>query len=452
MFNFKFSKNLYIILTLVLAGFVFFIFASAQEECSTKEECEALLEQLEQQIIKYEKDITKTEQEKKTLQNRIYSLRRQIEKLDLQISEGNIRIKDLSLQISDLEKSIQESKQKIKKNNRRLVEILRILYKESQKSTLEILLSSAKLSDFFENIMALERLHLENKNLLASTKNLKQYLTGQKESLEENKESVQRLVKLQILQKQEKAEAKQNQEYLLGLTETQYQQQLKAKQEIEKRAAEIRARIFELIGVPKAPTFGQAVEIAKSVQALTGIRPAFLLAVLHQESNIGKNVGQCNLVDTKTGRSASIRTGQIFNNGIHPTRDLPPFLQITNELGRDPLKTPISCPIPSVGGYGGAMGPAQFIPSTWMIYKDRIAQLKNATPDPWNIKDAFLAAAVYLRDAGAARSTYKSEWCAAIAYFSGSCSSINQRRYRFYADSVMAIAEQFEKDIAVISR
>ncbi|GAH47901.1 unnamed protein product, partial [marine sediment metagenome] len=57
-------------------------------------------------------------------------------------------------------------------------------------------------------------------------------------------------------------------------------------------AAEIRARIFELIGVPKAPTFGEALDIAKYVEGITGARPAFLLAILQQESAIGKNVGQ----------------------------------------------------------------------------------------------------------------------------------------------------------------
>ena len=96
------------------------------------------------------------------------------------------------------------------------------------------------------------------------------------------------------------------------------------------------------------------------------------------------------------------------------------------------------------------MGPAQFIPSTWVIFKDRIATIKGTTPDPWDIKDAFLASAVYLGELGATNQTYEREWCAALSYFSGNCSLRNQVRYEFYGDSVMAIAARYEQDIKTL--
>ena len=139
--------------------------------------------------------------------------------------------------------------------------------------------------------------------------------------------------------------------------------------------------------------------------------------------------------------------GQAISRVMKPSRDVQPFFQITQQLGRDPYNTPVSCPIPSVGGYGGAMGPAQFIPSTWLQYQGKIEQLKGGSVDPWNIRDAFLAAAVYLAQAKATRQTHDYEWCAAVTYFSGSCSSRNQIRYEFYGDNVMAIAARYEEDI-----
>jgi membrane-bound lytic murein transglycosylase B len=99
-------------------------------------------------------------------------------------------------------------------------------------------------------------------------------------------------------------------------------------------------------------------------------------------------------------------------------------------------------------GWGGAMGPAQFIPSTWMLYKERLKSLLGKTPDPWNIKDAFLAAALYLTDYGAAKRSYSAEWKAAMIYFSGSTNP----KYRFYGDSVMKIASQYEKDIEELEK
>ena len=135
---------------------------------------------------------------------------------------------------------------------------------------------------------------------------------------------------------------------------------------------------------------------------------------------------------------------------MKPTRDVQPFLKITRELGRDPFNTAVSCPIPSIGGYGGAMGPAQFIPSTWIAYKDKIAKLKGGPGDPWNIRDAFLASGVYLADLKATRQTFEYEWCAAVSYFSGNCSTRNQIRYEFYGDNVMAITKRYEQDIRAL--
>ena len=123
--------------------------------------------------------------------------------------------------------------------------------------------------------------------------------------------------------------------------------------------------------------------------------------------------------------------------------DVNDFITITTELGRDPFQTPVSCPIPSIGGYGGAMGPAQFIPTTWMGYRDRLRVIKGSPGDPWNIYDAFLAAGLYLGDFGAVSQTYNGEWRAAMIYFSGSTNI----RYRFYGDSVMGLATRYQKDI-----
>lgn len=403
------------------------------------------LKKLEEQIVKYETDITKTQQEKKTLQNQIYILKTKIEKLNLQIQESNVMIKDVGLQIKDTESSIEKTSLKISSSREKLVNILQSIYEEDQKSLLEILLSEAELSGFFENLMALETLNLKNQELLEDIKNLKSYLETQKQSLDEEKADVERLLKIQLLQKGESEKTKKDQEYFLRLTETQYQKYLKEKEETEKKAAEIRARIFELIGVPEAPTFGEALEIAKYVERITGVRPALLLAVMTQESNIGKNVGQCYLKNPATGDGVT-SDGKPVSKVMKPSRDVEPFLQITKELGRDPYNTPVSCPIPSVGGYGGAMGPAQFIPSTWMKYREGVKKITGKAADPWDIKDAFLAAALYLADYGATKQTSDAEWKAAMIYFSGSTNT----KYRFYGDSVIKIASQYEEDIKVI--
>jgi len=411
-----------------------------------RQQLEEELKKIESELLKIEGDITKTEAEKKTLNNQISLLKSQISKLNLQIQQGNVMIKDLTLQVTDTENSIIQTSLKIEDSGQKLANILRTINEEEQKSLIEILLSEKNLSGFFDNLVALETLNLKNRELLEDIKNLKSSLEGQKQSLDEEKTDLEKVVTIQTLQRKESESVKKDQEYFLKLTETEYQKYLKEKEETQKRAAEIRARIFELIGIPEAPTFGEAYELAKEVERITGVRPAFLLAVLTQESNIGKNVGQCYLRDPKTGDGVMVYNGKPVSKVMKPSRDVEPFLQITNELGRDPYNTPVSCPIPSVGGYGGAMGPAQFIPSTWMIYRDKVKQITGQTPNPWDIKDSFLAAALYLADYGAAKTTYDAEWKAAMIYFSGTTNT----KYRFYGDSVMKIASQYKEDIKEI--
>lgn len=408
---------------------------------SLLKKCQLYYEEKSREI---EGDITRTQEEKNTLQNKIYILKNKIKSLDYQIYQGNIMIKDLDAQIKDTQLSINETNLKIEEVKRNLSNILQFQYEEDQKSFISILLAEETLTGLFDELMALETMSLKTQDLLKDIKDLKFNLEGQKKSMDEEKGDLENVVKIQILQKQESAKTKEQQEYFLKLTEEEYQKQLKKKQETERKVAEIRARIFELIGIPEAPTFGEALELANYVESITGVRPALLLAVLKQESNIGKNVGQCYLKNPSTGEGVVAYNGKKIARVMKPTRDIQPFLSITKELGRDPYNTLVSCPMSY--GWGGAMGPSQFIPSTWIIYRERVKQITAKPADPWNIKDAFLAAGLYLSDYGAAQQTYNAEWKAAMIYFSGSTNP----RYSFYGNSVMAIAKDLQKDIDTI--
>ena len=441
------KKALKVALLFVLySAFLLPNFLLALTPSEEREALEEELRQLENQIAQYEKDIAATEQEKKTLENKISILKNTIKKLDLQIYQSNVVIEDLSLQIQDTEVSIDKTTLKIGEGKERLSAILREIYEEDQRSLIEILLSEG-ISDFFDNLVALEALNVKNQELLSNIKSLKSYLEEQKQSLDEEKSDLENQVVIQTLQRQENAQVKAEQDYLLQLTEAEYQKYLQEKSDVEKIAQDIRSRIFDLIGVPEAPTFGEAYEIAKFVSSQTGVRPALLLAVLTQESNIGKNVGQCFLTNTQTGDGVRATTGAKETKVMSPARDIPPFLTITQELNRDPSNTPVSCPLKnSYGtpvGWGGAMGPSQFIPSTWVLYKDKLRDLTGHLPDPWNIKDAFLATGIYLKDLGA----LTNEFTAVMRYFSGYSWS---KWEEFYGRSVLAIAVQYEQDIKEI--
>jgi len=201
-----------------------------------------------------------------------------------------------------------------------------------------------------------------------------------------------------------------------------------------------------------AISFGDAVEFSTRAYKETGIRPAFLLGILSEETNLGANLGSGN-----------------WKVDSHPTRDKPIFKIITDTLGLDPDKMPVSKK--PWYGYGGAMGPAQFIPSTWVFYggyaesskgagdwtyyksKDKVRKLtgKNSPSNPWDPEDAIMAAAVLLRDNGGAKGGYNAEWLAAQRYFAGWKNAENPS-YAFYGNEVMELTAKYQKQIDILSR
>lgn len=410
------------------------VFAQAEE----KETLEAELEELLKQIAQYEANIDKTAKEKRTLRNRISVLRNRIGKLDAQVRQGNIEIRNLDIQIQNTELSIKETSLNIGKSREKLAAILRAINRENQYSFTEVFLVGDTLSDFFNNLTALEALNIENKRILGQIESLKFFLGGQKELAQGEKKVIGNIVAVQLLQREEGVKMRREQERLHRMTEAEYQRYLREKAEVVKRAAEIRARIIQLVGIPDAAqlSFGQLLDIAKIVYGQTGIRPAFLLAIITQESRLGRNVGQCYLSERgiKTGYGVCRRTERKAIRTMRPDRDVQPFLRITRELGLDPFRTPVSCVMWRRGrpvGWGSAMGPAQFIPSTWEGRLHILRPFVEGIPNPWNVNHAFLASALYLRDLGGRTNERR----AALRYFAGGAWA--NPAFAFYGDQVV---------------
>jgi peptidoglycan hydrolase CwlO-like protein len=430
-------------------------------------ECQSLLNQcqayFETKRKDVESDITKTTAEKTTLKNQIAALTKKIKDLDYQIYQSNLSIKSLSFQIKDTELSITDTEEEIELQKEKIGLIIRAVAEEDNKSLTEVLIASDTISEFFDNLVYLETLSVKNQDLLSHFQNLEESLKEQKVSLGEEKGQTESLLALQSVQKQESSSTKQEKDSLYTLTEAQYQAQLKQKQEIEAKAAEIEKKLVQMTGLAddqKAPSFGEALEMAKEIGNSIGVRPAFLLAIISQESAIGRNVGQCYVTNKETG-GGKYSNGKLVSRIIHPTRDLPIFLNIISSSGRTMEKTPVSCWINdcvskyggtyfhckayvaddgSVScaksgyvayGFGGAMGPAQFIPSTWKLYEDKIKSTTGkSVADPWNIRDAFTAAGLYLKDLGGGKTS--GEYKAASKYYGGSsayASSVSTRAW-----------------------
>ena len=413
-----------------------------------KERLEKELEKIEKEIEIYENRILETQKKERSLKNEIAILENQIRKLNLEIKATRLSLERITDEIYLQEQKIEAKKIEIAKEKALIKKLLQNLYRKEKDSIVEILLKNPKFSDFFAQIRDLELLEENLHQKVGILKSEKEKLEKEKEKLLEKKQEFVALSNLQILQKKKLLSFKEEKDYLLKITqgkERKYQEILKEKQKL---AAQIRSRIYELLGIGKPITFGEAVKLAEYASSLTGVRPALILAVLTQESELGKNVGTCNRKNDPPEKK--------WRKVMKPSRDWEPFIKIIKELQEAgyPYKIdemPVSCPMRdrygNYIGWGGAMGPAQFLPSTWLLYKDRIAQLTGHNPpSPWNLQDAFVACALLLKDNGAKKGDFKSEWRAALKYF---CGRINYR-FRFYADSVMNLARKYEEEIKIL--
>ncbi|HTW96579.1 MAG TPA: hypothetical protein VMD74_02890 [Candidatus Methylomirabilis sp.] len=440
------KKNLFfwLILVLALPCFLFGsqIFAQTSDEQlqavnEQRAELEKQLAAIEQQISQYQNDLKKIGAQKNTLANKIKQLKIKQAQLTLQIQETTLRLEDLQVQFLQTEAQISQSEKQISLFKNQLAEIVQQIWKQQRLSTLAVLISSDNLSNFYDRQQALEIVGKGLGQLLESMRLVENNLLASRQELLDQQEAQESYLVIAALQKTALTQNLGEQNDLLAQTkgkEENYQAILKQTQQ---QAAEIRSRIYTLIEVSQQITFGQAVDIATWASKQTGVRPALLLAILTQESNLGKNVGTCNRAGDPPSKSYKVV--------MKPDRDIQPFLQITGELGRDPGITPISCPMKDKKGkqigWGGAMGPAQFIPSTWMGYRGKISAITGKAADPWDIRDAFLAASIKLAADGA--TSQSGEWAAAMKYFSGSTNVA----YRFYGDNVVATAAKYQQDI-----
>jgi len=432
---------------MVCAGGLVVAHSRVQAQDLTPEERVVLQQQydeLQKEIVAQQQIIKDTQAKKSTLQGDVTTLNAQIKAAQAKIDAKNITIKQLASQISQKNAVIGQLSDRISQGKESLASILRQEAMIDNSSIIAILLSNDDLSSFFADLDSFVLIKTGLKNLFIDIRDAKAQTETEKAALAaKQNQTVDAKYEVVTEQKQIATDKTQKQQ-LLSITANQETEYKKVLAERQAKAAAIRAALFPLRDAG-AITFGDALAYAKEAQTKTGVRPAFILAVLTQESNLGKNVGQCYLSNATTGAGVGRNSGKVFTNVMKPSRDVPPFLDLGLRLGFDPYKQVVSCPIASAGGYGGAMGPAQFIPSTWHMFESRIAATTgHAVPNPWAADDAIAAMSLYFYDLGAGAGGYTAEYTAAAKYYAGGNWATAGRGY---GASVLKLAEGIQKDI-----
>lgn len=426
--NFRFKDLNLLKSVLFISVVISFIFNFSLAE--TREELQARLKDLESQIAEQQKKLDGKKGERQTLERDISILNSKIKKTESEIKARDLSIKNLSYDIEDKETQIDDLSKQIETDKDYVEEMLRDVH-YSKQNELITFLSNDKLSDTVDDINNVSVVQNNLKEKINAIQEKKSSLEGVKAELEDKKSEELSLKYQQLELKNEIEDNKKEKNTILTVTKGQEKAYQATLADIQKQASEIRTALFSLNSSNQSLTFGRAYELAKQAETLTGVRAAFILGILTVETNLGKNVGTGN-----------------WKTDMHPTRDQALFKEICESLGLDPDKQPVSKK--AWYGYGGAMGPAQFIPSTWVMYKDRVSKVTGNSPaNPWNPYDAITAAALLLKDNGAKYGVRTTEHRAAVCYLAG-CGNASKASYQFYGNDVLKYADKYEANIEIL--
>lgn len=405
----------------------------------------AELQNIEAEIAKQESILKQKQTEGASIARDVSILNAQIKTAQLKVRSHQLNIDNLGKDINVRNNTINALGTRIDKNKGSLAQIIQKTNEIDDYSYVEAMLGNKDISEFFIDLDTFASIKKSMQFNLDNIKEAKNENETVKKELSTKRDKEMDLLAsiAQEKKKIEVAEAEKKRLLNLNTNEQKGYQSIIASQ--KQRASEIRNQLFRLRDAGPIK-FGDAVVLAQNAAAKTGVKAAFVLAIIQQESNLGANVGRCYLT-SEDGSGVGASSGKVFTNLMKASRDVQPFLKITKDLGLDPYKTLVSCPL-SVG-YGGAMGPAQFIPSTWQIFANRIAAaLGKQYSDPWNPQDAFMASSMYLADLGATSDNYTAQRNAACRYYSGrSCSGSNT----FYGDQVMARVQAIQSNIDILN-
>ncbi|MCD5381950.1 MAG: lytic murein transglycosylase [Candidatus Pacebacteria bacterium] len=452
-------RNGFALLTLaaLLMLSVDFVYAETAEERKARLELE--LQNVERQILKQQVLVEDTTRERQSLERDVALLDAEIEKARLGIKARNVAIAQLGDQIVDKEGVIVELNDRLDKQRQSLAQLIRKTQEIDDYSLAEVILGKEKFSEFFEDLESFQSIKSSLNESVHLLKEIRIDTKEQRDALEDKQLSEAEMKRLQEVEKKEIEVQEAKKEEILTVTrgqESEYKQLLESQQ---KTASQLRAALFDLSGGGGAIPFPEAVGLAEFAGGQTGVAPALVLAILEQESAYGSNIGSCVYDDIVQGRAV-----------MKPDRDQPVFIEIAKILGFDPRSQQVSCPWIRSGerlGWGGAMGPSQFIPSTWAMYggivrdgsggwvyekgSDMIrSRTGKASPsNPFNNQDAFMATALLMRDNGAAAGTYAAERLAALRYFAGWGGASNPVNAP-YGDGVMKRKARLENEIRIL--
>lgn len=409
------------LLALSLSGsYVGQVFADDSGEDGTEKK----QEELKDDIDNIEDKIEDHQEVKKNLQKNLNTLQTSINKTVNQITQTEQFIGQTQENIDRKVDEINRLNERLEAQRVVLATLVENLYFNSNLSEMFLFSETTREYGATLNEDALVEFRESLDKVMDDIKDTKNEVDKEKVSLEESKKEKEGLLAVQESQRQQLVAQKAS-------TQKEIVKKEATIGELEGRLSKLKLELQDLLG--DSYDTDDIMEAAKFASKKTGVRKDYLLGVLVVESNLGRYTGGCNY---KESRMSSYR--------------LDIFKQIAKDLDYNYKKLKVSCPPASYQGTGGAMGVGQFMPDTWLGYKDSIAsKTGHNPPDPWNLTDGVMAMALKLAKVDGVTSHKKSgEAKAYCVYLAGN----NWAAYcddngTNYGDLVLYWADNYEKKL-----
>lgn len=228
------SKNIFIILSILIVTSLFFGVNFSNASCSIGEISQMIKESekcntlscFTSVLSRLETCKTETQQKKEEATKEISVLQQRVNELENSISQKNASIASLNAQIANLQYNINnlnreiiEIEKKMEQNRKRIHSAIKSFYEYDKENFVTIMLSSANISDFFGEVFYVENIEKELSSIIKELTKDKQSLKKKKEELAQNKVLIEnnrsKLASEMSILTQEKAE----QDRLLGIAQ-----------------------------------------------------------------------------------------------------------------------------------------------------------------------------------------------------------------------------------------
>ncbi|RJQ36724.1 hypothetical protein C4552_02420 [Candidatus Parcubacteria bacterium] len=436
------------------ATFLFAVPLRAQDAPSQgqRDSLRQQIEALEREAAVLDVQIDQAQGEARTLQSQIRTFDAEIRRREIEIQRLALEIREAELDIQVKIAGIDDLTGRIDTNRDLLGRHLQTLDAYERESLIVSFAKNDSLSDFLIALDNMRDLQGQIVQLVSGLRENRELLALQKVELEDYRAEQQQLKAISEQERRGVQAKRTEKDQLLKITkgrEAAYQTLL-AQRKQDLQALRQQLYYLERTGVSAA----EALQYAQLAANRTGIRTAFLLALLEVETGrqfqngvitVGTNLG------TGHWKTDMYDCYVSFGRTSVAEAEKRAFFKIAEGLGLDPdTQMPVSRR-PSYG-CGGAMGPAQFIASTWLLFSDKVGTITgHKPPNPWNIEDAFTASAVFLSESGAASKTRDGEIRAARTYISGrpNCPASGAARSACiaYANRIQTLAADIERAI-----